>query len=114
MNISKLLNFITFADDTNIFCTGNNLEGTCKLISTELKKLQNWFTLNKLSLNVTKTNFMVFGKKISSRDCQVAINELKIDRVYVTKFLGVQIDAELSWKLHTIEVKNKVYKSLSN
>ena len=63
-NISKLLNFIIFADDTNIFCTGNNLEGTCKLISIELKKLQNWFALNKWSLNVTKTNFMVFGKKI--------------------------------------------------
>ena len=112
-NISKLLNFIIFADDTNIFCTGNNLEETCKLISIELKKLQTWFALNKLSLNVTKTNFMVFGKKFSSRDCQVTINEFKIDRVYVTKFLGVQIDAELSWKPHATEVKNKVYKSLA-
>ena len=83
------------------------------LLELELKKLQNWFALNKLSLNVTKSNFMVFGKKFSSRDCQVTINEFKIDRVYVTKFLGVKIGAELSWKPHTIEVKNKVYKSLA-
>ena len=56
---------------------------------------------------------MVFGKKFSSRDCQITINEFKIDRVYVTKFLGVKIDAELSWKPHRIEGKNKVYKSLA-
>ena len=112
-NISKLLNFIIFADDTNIFCTGDNLDETCKLISVELKKLQDWFALNKLSLNVTKTNFMVFGKKYAGRDCRVTINEFKIDRVFVTKFLGVQIDAELTWKSHITDVKNKVYKSLA-
>ena len=59
-NISKVLDFIIFADDTNIFCTGNDLIETCKRMSTELEKLQDWFALNKLSLNVTKTNFMVF------------------------------------------------------
>ena len=112
-NISKILDFIIFADDTNIFCTGDNLQEICKIMSSELEKLQNWFALNKLSLNVTKTNFMVFGKKFSSKKCQVNMSEFQIDRVYVTKFLGVIIDSDLSWKSHTTEVKSKMYRSLA-
>ena len=46
-----------------VFCTGSNLKEICQVITSELVKLNIWFSLNKLSLNVTKTNYMVFGKK---------------------------------------------------
>ena len=62
-NTSNVLKFILFADDTNSFCTGSNLKEICQVITSELEKLNLWFSLNKLSLNVTKTNYMVFGKK---------------------------------------------------
>ena len=41
------------------------------------------------------------------------MNEFKIDRVFVTKFLGILIDSDLSWKSHTTAVKNKMYKGLA-
>ena len=51
-NVSKLLKFILFADDTNIFNKGDDLHVLCREISSELDKLNVWFNVNKLSLNV--------------------------------------------------------------
>ena len=57
------LNMFFFADDTNIFKSGDNLVELCEVLSTELKLLSKWFNVNKLLLNVSKTHFMVFGKR---------------------------------------------------
>jgi hypothetical protein len=91
-NVSKLLKFVLFADDTNIFCSGENMEHLSKIISEELDKLNIWFAVNKLSLNVGKTNFMLFGNRTVKSEVNITINENIINRVYVTKFLGVYID----------------------
>ena len=62
-NVSKLLKFILFADDTNIFKSGDDLSVLCKKkISEELDKLNVWLNGNNFSLNVAKTNYMVFGR----------------------------------------------------
>ena len=53
-NVSKLLQFILFADDTNIFYSTSQFETLSALISNKLSKLVTWFALNKLSLNVLK------------------------------------------------------------
>ena len=41
------------------------------------------------------------------------MSEFQIYRVNVTKFLGVIIDSDLSWKSHTTEIKSKMYRSLA-
>ena len=64
-NVSMLMKSIVFADDTNFFYSGDNLSQVCETVSTELGKLHSWFQVNKLSLNIAKTNFMIFGKKNS-------------------------------------------------
>ena len=51
--------FIIFADNTNILFSHRDPEQIEKLINNELKKILNWFKLNKLSLNIDKTNFMI-------------------------------------------------------
>ena len=45
-NTSNVLKFILFADDTNSFCTGSNLKEICQVITSELEKLNMWFSLN--------------------------------------------------------------------
>ena len=60
-NISKILKFVLFADDTNIFCSGHDAMQLSRYIGNELDKLSVWFAVNKLILNVSKTHFMVFG-----------------------------------------------------
>ena len=58
--ISRLLHFIKFSDDTNIFHIGNNATNLIHVVNTELEKLTVWFEVNKLSLNVAKSNYMFF------------------------------------------------------
>ena len=59
-NVSKLAKFILFADDTNICCAGNNLKELKCIINGVLAKLAKWFAVNKLTLNLSKTNYMIF------------------------------------------------------
>ena len=62
-NVSPVLKFILFADDTNIFCSGSDIVQLSILVSNELDKLIEWFAVNKLSLNLSKNNFMLFTNK---------------------------------------------------
>ena len=89
---SKILQFVLFADDTNIFCTGEDLQQLRELITTEMSKLKKWFDNNKLSLNLSKTKIMLFGNCNLNNDVNVKIDGVDIERVYVYKFLGVTID----------------------
>ena len=59
-NVSMLMKSIVFADDTNFIYSGDNLSQVCDTVSTELGKLHSWFQVYKLSLNIAKTNFMIF------------------------------------------------------
>ena len=79
----------------------------------ELNKLNVWFAVNKLSINVSKTNFILFGNRKQNEDLDITINNVKIDRVYVTKFLGVLIDSNLNWKEHIDGINNKISKSIA-
>ena len=69
-NVSDILNYIICADDTNIFYSGVNLIEICKTISNEMKKLHVWFCVNKLSLNVAKTNVIVFSN-VKYENCRI-------------------------------------------
>ena len=60
MYVSSIVKSILFADDTNLFLVGDDLKEVCETMSFELDKLSRWFQANKLSLNVSKTNFMIF------------------------------------------------------
>ena len=109
VNVSDLLKFVLFADDTNLFASGNNIKSLCSMISGELEKLNTWFCVNKLSLNLTKTSFMVFTNK-SISNVSLFMCNTEIERVAVTKFLGVIIDDKLTWKEHIKQLSSKLAK----
>ena len=55
-NVSTSLLPILFADDTNVFLTGNNIDQMIEIMNGELNNVFLWLNSNKLSLNVTKRN----------------------------------------------------------
>ena len=113
--VSKIINLILFADDTNVFFSHNNLNSLIDTLSIETAKLTDWFVANKLSLNLKKTNFMIFKprqRKIS--EVKLSINNQKINCVEQTVFLGVRLDSDLSWNSHISYVANKISKSIYN
>ena len=54
-----------------------------------MNKLKLWFDSNKLSLNLNKTKYMIFGNCTINTDVKIVIDNKKIERVYESKFLGV-------------------------
>ena len=73
-NASTSLEFILFADDTNVFYSGVDIQTICECISRELDKLHVWLSVNKLSLNVDKTNFILFGNRKNIDNVCISMN----------------------------------------
>ena len=114
LNNVSMLDAILFADDTNLFISHNDPVYLINTLNRELNKLSTWFAANRLSLNLSKTYFMVFKpwQKRQSFEFQVSINEQPILRVSETMFLGVFLDDNLTWKPHISLLASKLSKSI--
>ena len=71
-------------------------------VNSELKCIHEWICCNKLSLNVQKTQSMLFSNSMSILPENLSLMNTSIDLVDSTKFIGLFIDNKLSWKKHTI------------
>ena len=105
-------NTILFADDTTIYIANKNISTLYEILSHELANLSDWFRANKLSLNISKTNYILF----SNTEKQNKLPELKladqvISKVACVKFLGVHIDEKLKWDTHINIVKKRISRS---
>ena len=60
VNVSVALFSLLFADDINVFVTGKDVLNLMEYVNIELKKLIEWMHVNKLSLNIKKTKYMLF------------------------------------------------------
>ena len=57
---SRKLNPVMFADDTNSFLSGINVDGLYSDMNCELNKIYLWFKTNKSSLNLTRKKYSLF------------------------------------------------------
>ena len=61
-SVSNILSSILFADDTKLFCSSKNLQELTAIVNNELGNIMQWLNASKLSLNIDKTNCMLFRK----------------------------------------------------
>ena len=122
---SDKFNSILFADDTHLLSTlcsfdmsinqNTDLSVLSKYINSELQKIHTWLAINKLSLNVKKTKYMIFHHKrrnIENMIPQLQIDNYKLERVREFNFLGLLVDENLTWDSHIQKVSNKVSRIL--
>ena len=85
-----------------------------EVVNLELKKITRWFYTNKLSINVKKSNFIIFRPTQNRQTLDLAfnINNYSIDRVKEGTFLGVILDEHLTWKSHLHNVAQKASKAI--
>ena len=110
-NASPLMYFVLFADDTNIFYSHSSLAYLYQIVNAQLIYIANWFRANKLSLNLNKTNYILFRshRKIPSTTANtLCIDGYPINQVTSSKFLGVILDQHLSWKYHIEAISSKI------
>ena len=113
-NISDKLQFFLFADDTNIYYESKDLKVLEKTVNEELKKLSLWLNLNRLALNVGKTNFVIFRscQKVPNHNVTLLMNKKALQQKDHVKYLGVLLDQHLSWKYQIKSVALKVSRGL--
>ena len=116
--VTKYLDPIMFADDTNLFCSHKNIKTLFQIVNSELKLVTEWFLANKLSRNAKKKTKYVLFHKVTMCDSlllqlpAMTLNNIEIKRENSVKFLGVIIDENLTWKNHIEVVENKFLKIL--
>ena len=108
-NVSNKLSFYLFADDTNIFFESDNLDTLQKTVNHERKKLVMWINANRLALNVSKTNFVIFSALNKPlKTVTILINRQVIGQKEFTKYLGVLIDSKLNFKQPISSVSKQI------
>ena len=113
---SNLVSIILFADDTNILYSDACLETLNEILQTEMNKITYWLNVNKLSLNTTKTELILFRSrnKKSKYDLKISINQENIKQVQNINFLGIVIDEFLTWRDHINLIAKKIIKCAAN
>uniref|UniRef100_A0A3B1IHU1 Reverse transcriptase domain-containing protein n=1 Tax=Astyanax mexicanus TaxID=7994 RepID=A0A3B1IHU1_ASTMX len=110
---SSILHKILFADDTNLFLSHKNINYLVNILNDELNKVDIWFKCNKLSLNIKKTNFIIFRSQRNQSNMEhikIEINGSPITRVSSTRFLGIHMDEFLNFRSHIDELTKKLSK----
>ena len=106
-----------YADDTSITYASNDVEEIERCVNIDLDRIRIWLAANKLTLNTTKTEFLVIGsrQRLSTleRNPQIEINKFPIKQVSTSKSLGVHIDENLSWESHINEISKKIASGIS-
>ena len=105
-----------FADDTNCIISDKDFNSLEKLLEGELNKLQKWINANKLTINFDpKTlSYCIFKPRGKcspinfDRGLKMGSNILKYKET--TKFLGLILDGNLTWKSHIKELNQKLIK----
>src|SRR6218665_893291 len=106
---------LLFADDTNVFYSHASWGELVRIINKELLKINDWFLVNKLSLNFDKTNYILFKshRKPTPKDNPgIKIQDLLLNQVESTRFLGIHVDQHLTWKTHISEISLKIAKNI--
>ena len=112
-NISDKLQFFLFADDTNIYFESDDLILLEKTVNDELKKLCLWLNINRLALNVSKTNFVIFrANRPVYHNVTLIMNRKAIEQTTHVKYLGVFVDEHLNWNTHITNVAKKIARGI--
>ena len=112
---SNILDFRLFADDSNIFLTDKNFSRLELTINEQIKYVDTWLRANKLTLNIGKSNFIIFyptQKKIAADNFRIILNNQYLKREHKIKYLGVVIDCHLNWKDHVSYISKKIIRSI--
>ena len=104
-----------YADDTALYTTADTQIEIKLNLQIELTIVCEWLRANKLTLNVNKTKYVIFGSKnkiTTIPDLNIKVGNDKIERVSSMKYLGVILDEHLTFDEHVTYIITKALKKL--
>lgn len=101
-----------YADDTSLSLASTDIEQINYCLNHDLSNVYEWLSTNKLTLNMTKTAFMLIAsrQKLSqfTESPSLTINENAIEQVTSAKSLGVYVDQNINWECHIDNISKKI------
>ena len=97
------------------FLSHKSIETLFMIANNEFSLIADWFKANRLSLNLLKTNFVLFRssrKRLPVLDYSLSIENSEISQVRSAKFLGFHIDEHLTWNVHIHNIEKKIAKNV--
>ena len=119
-NSSSKFFFFLFADDTNLLYWDKNLRTLENIVNKELETVSDWLFANKLSLNIAKSNFVIFHtyqKKVNYIPNLKVFDHnthqhVSLEHKNYVKYLGILIDSNLTWRYHVDYITLKISKTI--
>ena len=100
-----------YADDTSLTLASTDIDHINYCPNYDLSNVYEWLAANKLTLNMTKTEFMLIAwQKLSqfTESPSLTVNENAIDQVTSAKSLGVYVDQNINWECHIENISKKI------
>ena len=112
--VSDVLFLLIFADDSNLSLSIKLPERLIEQMNNEMIKIFDWLNINKLSLNLKKTHFIIFRKRRGNIhiDNDLVVDNEKISMSNHTKFLGVMVDSHVTYESHINHIKGKISRGI--
>lgn len=105
---------ISYADDTVVIFRGKTWEEVRNSTKAGITRIKNWLDSFKLTLNISKTNYIAFSLTMANRpdfsNIQFEGMDQVINEVASTKYLGITIDQHLKWDEHVLKLSNNIRK----
>lgn len=100
-----------YADDKKIFYKITSADD-CTALQQDLNSLHDYYTRNKITVNVTKCQCISYTRKKNPITYSYQFNAITIDKVEIVRDLGVMFDSKLTFSNHIDLITSKAYKSL--
>ena len=102
-----------FEDDTNLPDCYNSVKRRNKRVNQDLKNLTNWLNANKICLNVSKTEVILFKsfRKLTDVQLKLKLNGKGLYHTNSVKYLGINTDENLNWKPQISDIAIKLNKA---
>ena len=104
---------ILYADDAALLLDDENVKRLKRTVNRELKLLDDWLISNKLTLNMSKTHYMLISNTnvLTVKDrkkFKLTIRKYTLHEVDHIKYLGVILDNKLNWNQHIAYLVTKL------
>ena len=98
---------LTFADDTAILVRHTNPERAVKILQEHIIKIENWLQEKQIKANPNKCNHITFTLR-KNIPPNILLNGTHIIQTKHVKYLGLHLDTQLTWKVHTKSIVEKI------
>lgn len=106
MHLASNFKIKLFGDDACLSLNHKDSHTLENNVNNELIKINSWLQSNKLFLNYSKTNYLIFTKKKIKPKLNISINNHILKQKESVKYLGIIIDQNISWKPHIDKLKS--------